>query len=840
MNFHFPLMPRLFMAIRMEDRFPLIDILQQTPAIPEGCQWALFLRNHDELTLEMVTEDERDYMYRAYAHDPQARLNLGIRRRLAPLLGNDRKKMELMTGLLFSLPGTPVLYYGDEIGMGDNVYLGDRNGVRTPMQWSTDRNGGFSRANPQRLYLPLIIDPEYHYEAINVETQQNNPHSLLWWTKRLVSLRKRYRAFGRGSLEVLAPDNRKVLALVRRHGEEAILVVANLSRFAQHVTLDLSAFRGRAPLELFGQTSFPPIAETPYALTLAPHTFYWFSLDQRASEAPLATSSQVAELPSLAVAASWESLLAGDRDLLEGILPAVLRSRRWFPARDRVIHAAAIEQAIPIPNGKPAGYIAVVRATYRDGEPESYLLPLTFAAGKEAEHVAGAAALARLRVVTGGKPEEGVLYDALWNDRFARALFRMLARGRRAACDSGEIVATPSAAFRALLGSAGDFLEPVVVKGEQSNTSIVFGDLFIVKLFRRVEEGPHPERELGRWLTEEHEFPNAAPLAATLEYRRDAGRSTTTLAVLHSYIPNEGDAWQYTLDALGRYFEDVLGRGAERPAIGPAPLARLAGEPVPPLADELIGPYLEQAALLGQRTAELHRALAADAADPSFAPEPFTDFYRRGLFQGMVSQVGQTLPLVRRSLERFPEPARSEARRVLELEAEIRKRFQTVRDKRFSALRTRCHGDYHLEQVLYTGKDFVIIDFEGEADRPASVRRLKRSPLSDVAKMLRSFHYAAYAALSGRVATLRPEDFAPMEPWARYWNRWVGAVFLRSYLEHAADAAFLPRDRDELERLLDVYLLDTAIYELRWDLLNRAESSPIAIYGIRELVEAGG
>ena len=283
MSFHFPLMPRLFMSIRMEDRFPIVDILAQTPSIPDSAQWALFLRNHDELTLEMVTDEERDYMYRAYTQDRLARLNLGIRRRLAPLLGNDRRRIELMNGLLFSLPGTPVLYYGDEIGMGDNIFLGDRNGVRTPMQWSADRNAGFSRANRQRLYLPVITDPEYHYETVNVEAQQGNPHSIYSWTKRLIALRKRHRAFGRGSLELLRPENRKVLAYVRRYESEQILCIANLSRFLQAVELDLSQWKGLVPVELFSSNEMPVIGENPYFLTLGPHAFYWFAMQPRAA-----------------------------------------------------------------------------------------------------------------------------------------------------------------------------------------------------------------------------------------------------------------------------------------------------------------------------------------------------------------------------------------------------------------------------------------------------------------------------------------------------------------------------------------------------------------------------
>src|ERR1700727_3084901 len=301
MAFHFPLMPRLFMAIRMEDRFPIMEILQETPAIPANCQWALFLRNHDELTLEMVTDEERDYMYRVYAHDPQASGNVRLRRRRAPPLGNDRAMIEMMNGLLFSLPGTPILYYGDEIGMGDNIYLGDRNAVRTPMQWNSDRNAGFSDANPQRLFLPVIIDPEYHSQAINVEAQTQNANSLLWWMRRLIALRQRYKAFGRGSLEILLPDNRKVFAFIRRLGDERILCVFNLSRHVQCVELDLSEFRGAVPVELSGNQEFPPIGDLPYFITLGSHGFFWFSLECEPEEL-------LAGRPSFAVSGPWTSV----------------------------------------------------------------------------------------------------------------------------------------------------------------------------------------------------------------------------------------------------------------------------------------------------------------------------------------------------------------------------------------------------------------------------------------------------------------------------------------------------------------------------------------------------
>jgi maltose alpha-D-glucosyltransferase/alpha-amylase len=280
MAFHFPLMPRIYVALRKEVRTPIVEILAQTPDIPVNCQWGLFLRNHDELTLEMVTEDERDYMYTEYARDPRMRVNIGIRRRLAPLLDTSRRRQELLHSLLFSMPGTPILYYGDEIGMGDNIYLGDRNGVRTPMQWNGDRNAGFSRSDPQALYLPLVIDPVFHYQALNVEAQRRVPSSLLNWMRRLIAIRKRYPVFGRGTIEFLHPSNLAILAYTRSYGDQTILVVNNLSRFVQPAELDLRAFAGSVPVELFGETVFPRVSENPYFLSLGPHTFYWFRLEK--------------------------------------------------------------------------------------------------------------------------------------------------------------------------------------------------------------------------------------------------------------------------------------------------------------------------------------------------------------------------------------------------------------------------------------------------------------------------------------------------------------------------------------------------------------------------------
>ncbi|HXX36898.1 MAG TPA: maltose alpha-D-glucosyltransferase [bacterium] len=854
MAYHFPLMPRLFMAIRMEDRFPIIDILTQTPAIADTCQWALFLRNHDELTLEMVTDEDRDYMYRVYAQDPHARINLGIRRRLAPLLGNHRRRVELMNGLLFSIPGTPLVYYGDEIGMGDNIYLGDRNAVRTPMQWSADRNAGFSRANPQQLYLPVVIDSEYHYETVNVAAQQGNPHSLLWWMKRLIALRKRYNCFGRGTLEMLAPDNRKVLAFLRRHEDQRVLVVANLSRFVQPVELGLSEFRGMVPVELFGRTEFPPVGELPYFLTLGPHAFYWFSLEpQRAAGVAGAavTGSEAGEasLPELSAVNTrgWAGVFEGPaRSLLEDALAAYLRARRWFGGKARRARSALILDTVRIPYGGETAYLTLIQVQYAEGDPDVYALPLTFGTRDRVPQLRrdpAQAAVARLRV--GGDDTDGVLFDAFLDTAFCAALLDMIRRRQHLRGAAGELVATPTQALRRVIGPA-PVPEPMPVKAEQSNTSVFYGDRCILKLFRRLEPGQNPELEIGRFLTERAAFPNVPAVAGALEYRPPRGE-TVTVAVLQEFVPNEGDAWAYTLDALDRYCERAMAEHAEGAADDwpspHSPLA-LAARPLPEAVYERVGEYLHRADLLGQRTAELHRALASDAADPAFAPEPITASYQRSLYQAARALTQQTLPVLRKALRTLPGDARASAERVLEAENELLRRFQSVLSRKITGTRIRCHGDYHLGQVLYTGKDFVIIDFEGEPARTLTERRIKRPALRDVAGMLRSFHYAAYSALRAQIergAISQHPAAAPfLDARLAHWRRWACASFLRGYLRAAGDAPFLPRTREEIEVLLNVHLLEKAVYELGYELNNRPGWARIPLEGILELLAAGG
>ncbi|MFO0788218.1 MAG: maltose alpha-D-glucosyltransferase [Pirellulales bacterium] len=848
MNFHFPLMPRLFMAVEREDRSPIVDILEQTPLLPPSCQWAIFLRNHDELTLEMVTDEERDYMYRTYTLDARARINLGIRRRLAPLMGNDRRKIELMNSLLLSLPGTPILYYGDEIGMGDNYYLGDRNGVRTPMQWSSDRNAGFSRANPQSLYLPVIIDPEYHYELRNVEVQHTNPHSLLWWTRRILDLRKQFPAFGTGSFEALPTGNPKIFAFLRETDDETLLVVANLSRLSQAVELDLSRYQGKTPTELFGRTSFPTVTDQPYRLSLGPHGFFWFCLGCRDESK---SDDDDHELPTLSIRGEMSELLKGrTRKALGEALEPYLRRQRWFAGKARRLQLVDVLDYFDVDRnttGAPL-YLMLVSVAYAEGEPDSYCIPLTLLEQDAADSLLMAhprSAIARIELGESGVPR--VLCEATWESGFWKRLLSTIASRRRLTGASGTIIGTHTGAFETVVGNAGTDLDPHVHGGEQSNTSAIFNERFILKMFRRITAGVNPDLEIGRQLTERHHLSIVPRVAGAIEYRSESGKQAT-LAVLHEYIANVGDAWKYTLDELTRYFERVQS-AAERelgvsttqeneagvvPEAASASLLELSETEPPPLVMHTIGGYLSLAELLGQRTGELHVALATADSGPAFAPEPFTRLYQRSLYQSMRSQARATMDLLRSQRHRLNDEARKRAEDLLGCERSIYAKFGELTHGLLVAKRIRCHGDYHLGQVLFTGKDFVIIDFEGEPERPVSERRIKSSPLRDVAGMLRSFHYAAHAALRGHSQALIIQHPAvPVERWANYWASWVSAAFLRTYLHAAQPGGFLPRERGQLETLLRAYLLEKALYELRYELNNRPDWVNIPLEGIQ-------
>jgi maltose alpha-D-glucosyltransferase/alpha-amylase len=828
MAFHFPLMPRMFMAIRQEDRHPIIEILRQTPDIPENCQWGLFLRNHDELTLEMVTDEERDYMYQAYAADPRMRINVGIRRRLAPLVESSRRRIELLNSLLFSLPGTPVIYYGDEIGMGDNIYLGDRNGVRTPMQWTGDRNAGFSRTDPARLFAPLIMDPVYGYQAINVEAQESSPFSLLNWMKRLIALRKQYKVFGRGTLQFLSPGNRKVLAYLRAYADEQVLCVANLSRTTQPVELDLAACKGLTPVEMLGLTEFPRIGDLPYVLTLPGYTFYWFRLQQAA--APIAVQ-KVADpaaavaadaLPAFFMGVAWDTLLEGNvRTLIEReSLGPFLQRQRWFGGKARPLRSARFVDWGLLRRGAHPIFITIVRADYQDGGREQYFIPLAVVDGAAAEAALAASPHAVLARVSGAR--KGLIIDGAGDDDTLRTLLDIFDRQESGRTKRGVVRITRTAAFAQLRGDAA--LPPRRLGGEQSNTSVAFDDRLIAKLFRRLEPGPNPDVEIGEYLTTRTSFRRTPRVAAFLEYEPAGEPPATHLAAVSELVNSQADGWNHALTELRRYYDEVRARPAPPPELLPpgGPLA-LAAARTPHLMCELSGLYIDSAQQLGRRTAELHLALVSDTGCAAFAPEPFT---REDVVR-VITQAAAHLHTLRSSID----PAVFQR---LDRTLHALGNGNGHDPLRLNAARTRVHGDFHLGQVLWSEGDFYLIDFEGEPARSIEERRRKDSPMKDVAGMLRSFSYAAYAALFAHAGG-HGADVERLEPWARAWQLWVGASFLRGYLATAGDAPFVPDDPGQCAALLNLFLIDKALYELQYELNTRPDWVRIPLRGLAEL-----
>jgi maltose alpha-D-glucosyltransferase / alpha-amylase len=823
MCFHFPLMPRMFMSLQMEDRYPIVDILEQTPAIPENCQWAIFLRNHDELTLEMVTEEERDYMYRVYARDSRARINLGIRRRLAPLLSNNRRKLELIHSMLFSLPGSPILYYGDEIGMGDNIYLGDRNGVRTPMQWSADKNAGFSRANPHSLFLPVNIDPEFHYEAINVEVQETNLSSFLWWMRRVIAIRKRFPAFGHGDFRILTPTNNKVLAFTRTYDSQTILVVVNLSRFSQAVELDLSEWTGHVPEDTFGHGRFPVIRDHAYPITLGAHTSFWLLL---IPPDVTRTSDGDHSLPLIEFNGDpgWWSTVAGSR-FVDRELASYIKNSRWFRSKTRVVLSVSVLDVVTVP-GENLGQLLIVGFNFTEGARELYALPVRIVSGEEArtaEVEYPAAVIARVG------HNGDLLVDAIVSQPFHHVLLDLISESRTLTGRIGRIVSSKSSR---LLELAADGLpqESRILKVEQSNSSIIYGAKIYLKLFRKLEEGINPDLELTKQLTEKCGFDYAPHYLGDIQYIAPA-QEPASLVMIQSYTASEQDGWSHTLAAVGRYFDRVLAE----PQVPPAPSIALWDEIPSTFASLIEGGHLDTVRLLGERTAEMHLALASDTESPDFAPEPFSLQHQRSVFQSIRSETKQTLALLARMENSLEEHSKEVASEVLRCAGPLGSCHDYLLREPINTKKIRIHGDYHLGQLLFTGKDFIILDFEGEPGRPIGERRLKRSALIDVAGMLRSFNYAAHHGLL-ESRTVRPIDQPTLEAYADLWSTRASQVFIKSYLERAGTAPFIPKEQGDLRLLLRSFLILKAFYELRYELNNRPNWVAIPLRGLFSLV----
>ncbi|MGB4861892.1 MAG: maltose alpha-D-glucosyltransferase [Tepidiformaceae bacterium] len=828
MAYHFPLMPRLFMAVRMEDRFPVTEILEQTPEIPETAQWALFLRNHDELTLEMVTDEERDYMYRVYAGEERARINLGIRRRLAPLLGHNRRVIELMYALLFSLRGTPVIYYGDEIGMGDNIFLGDRDSVRTPMQWSSDRNAGFSSANPQQLFLPVITDPEYHYQSINVEAQQSNPSLLLWWMRRVIALRRNHQAFGRGSMTFVDSDNRRVLAFVREFEGERVLVVANLSRFSQGVQLNLRDYAETIPVELFGRAHFPTIGEAPYFMSLGPHAFFWFELEA------IADHDRTPAMYPLALAdgENWTVFFDGRRANLERALATYLPGRRWFGSKTRAIKRLVIDDVVRLERRAPLPTAFVLlRVEYDEGEAENFGLLLSAVPEDRAALLESAVPWAAVAPIHRENDSNLHLMDGFAVPEVATAFLGLMKSRVVLSGTKGTLECTSKPVLRAVGGE----LTPAIQRNEQSNTSVAYGDRFMMKFIRRIEPGTHPQIEIEEFLSTSPVAGNIPELLGTMFYKSHGGKASA-VAIVENHIQHQSDGWLLAVDELTRFLEEVASAVSEPPKLAdhlhpmdmPAPDSLLL---------ERTGPWFELVATLGQRTAQLHAALS-NTKNANFAPEPYTPFYQRALAQGFRVQARHSLRLLKASLKNLDDKTAEQASQVLAQEADLLKRLHDVAGRTVRGKRIRGHGDLHLGQVLSTGSDWVFIDFEGEPKRSLGDRRVKRSPLRDVAGMVRSFYYAGQFSMRQAAMGVQESSTDHLRMWARAWYLWTASAYLRAYFAEIASAEIMAPDPEETRFLLDTFMLDKALYELAYELDNRPTWVDIPLQSILDLLHA--
>jgi maltose alpha-D-glucosyltransferase / alpha-amylase len=824
MSFNYPLMPRLFLGLRTEDSYPIIDIIEQTPVTPANSQWALFLRNHDEIGLDMVTEEEKDYLFKAYATDPNTKHNLGIRRRLAPLLNNDRRKIELLYTIMFSLPGSPVLYYGDEIGMGDNIYLGDRFGVRTPMQWNVNINAGFSATNPQKLYLPVITDPVYRYESLNVATQEENPSSLMWWVKNVLAMRKRLSVFGRGDLKFIESTNAKVLCFARSYQEQKMIVVANLSQFSQATNLNLSEFKDCDITEVFSQNRFMNVGQGSYPITIGPYGYFWFQADTTEKKDDSATST---ELFLYKTDISWERLFFNYNEVRvieRKILQPFMKKCRWFGGKAKVISKMSIHKVIPLKVEGETHFLTVIEVDYVQRLPELYFLPMCFVPSDNIfDKVEYTAQSVVSRAEIQGK--SGFILDSSYDSTFRDFLFTSMDKKVRVKDDTGTLEFNSSVYTKL----NADKVESKILKADQSNTAIIYNDQYFFKFYRKIENEINPDLEIVRFLSENTSFRNAPKYAGSVEYRDQEGK-TMVLGLLQEKVENQGDSWVMTIDSVGRFYERVMLKAKKEKLPRLINKDAIQFEDSPELIQEFIGRgFYERVVRLGQRTAEMHLALASDNVTPAFAPEYFTANYQRSLYSTLRKLLRDRFKMLEQALPKLNDETQKLATEVLALEDTILECFSEIYQTRINAIKTRTHGDFHLGQILFTGKDFIIIDFEGEPGFSFSERRLKKSPMKDVAGMMRSFHYAAFGKILLN-ENYREKDLEFLEEWAEQWQHYVSRFYLGAYLEKMGmDKSLSP----ENEILIRTYLLEKAVYELGYELNGRPDWVNIPLRGIR-------
>jgi len=805
MAYHFPLMPRIYMAIAQEDRFPITDILRQTPDIPGNCQWALFLRNHDELTLEMVTDVERDYLWSTYATDPRARINLGIRRRLASLMDNDRRKIELMNSLLFSLPGTPIIYYGDEIGMGDNIYLGDRNGVRTPMQWTPDRNGGFSRCDPARLYSPPVMDPVYGYEAVNVEAQSRSLSSLLSWTKRMITVRKSSKVFGYGTLAFIRPSNRAIFAYVREHQGEVLLCVANLSRSAQAAELDLSPWRGWTPLELIGRTEFPPVRDQPYLITLTPYGFLWFRLCEnleRREAPPLAPEFETLVLTTgKLVLHQTRARMVFERD----VLPAYLARSRWFADKGGAGVRTHVKASIPLDGHGNNLELTVVEAS-SDRQTAHYVLPLAVRWSRFERERRDPRALAAVR--QGAR--EGTLLDVATQDELIGAMLEKISAADTVEAEGRQLEFRATSRLPHDVCAAGGAVR--AIDTEQSNSTAIVDGKLVMKLFRRLEPGINPEIEIGRFLTEVADFQNAPPLLGTVELVEEDRRSS--VAVVHGFVQNQGEAWTVTSAYLDRFVEEQ----------------RLLANEDAAQSSELAA-YQLLMVHIGQRLAQMQLALASRNDIPDFRPDRIDERDVSVWIADVMKRAARVRERLSAERGRLSEADGEMAAQLLDGTRALERLLRTFLPAKLDAHKIRTHGDFHLGQVLIAKDDVFIIDFEGEPNRTIAERRHKAPAARDVAGLCRSIDYSTTSAYERALGTA-PDETGRLAAALGVWRDRSAATFVEAYREAMTDPRLWPQAADESARLLDFFLIEKALYEIEYELSHRPQWVRVPLAGI--------
>ena len=832
MNYHFPVMPRMFMSLQQEDRYPITDIFEQTPPIPESCQWAIFLRNHDELTLEMVTDEERDFMYKVYAKDPKARINLGIRHRLAPLMDNNRSRIELMNSLLFSLPGTPVIYYGDEIGMGDNFYLGDRDGVRTPMQWSQDKNAGFSEANPQQLYLPVILDPEYHYEAVNVDLQKRNTSSLFWFMKKMINLRKNYKAFSRGNLKFINVENPKILAFIRSYEEETILIICNLSKYAQPAEIDLREFKGYVPLEVFSKNSFPMIKDDkPYFFTLGAHSFQWYSLEK------IKVDKEKAEpLPKLELE-KWEEVLTGDaRIALETrILPSFMQDKKWFAGKFRKINAVHIQNEIALPLNSHNAYVLLLHTTYDSGLPETYQLAIAVVEDEEAQRIAMTSPEAVIALVNlNGR--EALLADAYFIAAVQQSLFNKLAAGKDLDTKENTIIFSAKEDVSLYVKHRSEIfsrMHPANI----NHTSITYDNRYFLKMYRKVDAAINPDVELSHYLSDEVQFRYIPKFLGTIEWTTDKGN--VVLGILQELIENHGDGHSYMIERLNNFAERIIARN--RKNYNPF---EKKGAITDPLGYEELDAELQallgdrtadMAALIGKRTGQLHLALSNGKTHKEMMPEEYSLHYQRSLFSTLQSLVRAAFDTVNMQFENLPEEIRRECNQLRGKKSELLEQLKKIYAKKLDIWKTRTHGSYDLRKLLMTGKDVVIHDFSGKPFKSFSERRIKRSPLRDIAEMIISIHYTAYEGFFTN-HHITSQELSALLPFAEMWAHYNSGFFVKAWLKEVEGSQLIPKNKEDLETVLHTFLMEKSLSHFTNELNHRVKWSIVPLRVIKSLL----